>query len=105
MSITPTFDKLRDDGALDVPNITAQEVIAGERPAVVRANPAPGFTFVSWEDGSTDSIRMPKRGVYISQTFTATCRNMLKSTITYQVAPAVAGVCRMDGQDVAMPNR
>lgn len=100
-----TFDKLRDDGALDVPNITAQEVIAGERPAVVRANPAPGFTFVSWEDGSTDSIRMPKRGVYISQTFTATCRNMLKSTITYQVAPAGAGVCRMDGQDVAMPNR
>ena len=97
-----TFDKLRDDGTLDVPNITAQEVIAGERPAAVRANPAPGFTFVSWEDGSADSIRMPKRGVYISQTFTATCRNMLKSTITYQVAPAGAGVCRMDGQDVAM---
>lgn len=97
-----TFDKLRDDGALDVPNITAQEVIVGERPAAVRANPAPGFTFVSWENGSKDSIRMLKCGVYISQTFTATCRNRLKSTITYQIAPTGAGVCRMDGQDVAM---
>lgn len=94
-----TFDRLKDDGTLDVPNITVQEVAVGERPAMVRANPAPGFTFVSWEDGSTDSIRMVKRGVYISQTFTATCRNRLKSTITYQIAPAGAGVCRIDGVD------
>jgi peptidase S8 and S53 subtilisin kexin sedolisin len=93
-----TFTLVNSDGS-QMPGITEQEVEQGATPAVVIAEPAAGFQFASWDDGSKNAKLADNSPACVEATRTASFTDATKATITYRVLPAGTGKCQVNGTD------
>lgn len=92
-----TFNLLNDDGSLAQENITAQEVVQGQRPRPVEVVPASGYSLLSWDDGATDATLTSLKPVYTDATRRATLADAEKVLVALASMPEEGGDCQIGG--------